>query len=219
VRRQFRGGRVLDLGGGHGLLGQIMLLLDDTSPTALVVDKAPPPSGPKVHEALVRAWPRLSGRVEFRQGDLGDVSIADTDVVVANHACGTLTDHLLGRAAAARARVAVLPCCHNEAASDTGGLTGWLDGALAIDVVRAGRLCQSGYRVWTQTIPAEITPMNRLLLGAPISRTMDRAPDWALPQSGGSASPESGSGRFTASRPARRSQKSADARRDRRSAR
>jgi len=25
-----------------------------------------------------------------------------------------------------------------------------------------------GYRVWTQTIPAEITPKNRLLLAAPI---------------------------------------------------
>ena len=31
VRRLFRGGRVVDLGGGHGLLAQAMLLLDDTS--------------------------------------------------------------------------------------------------------------------------------------------------------------------------------------------
>ena len=36
VRRLFRGGRVLDLGGGHGLLAQVMLLLDDSSPNALV---------------------------------------------------------------------------------------------------------------------------------------------------------------------------------------
>jgi hypothetical protein len=57
-----------------------------------------------------------------------------------------------------------------------------MDAALAIDVVRAHRLAASGYRVWTQTIPAEITPKNRLLIGAPDhgrSRSSDRAVDAA----------------------------------------
>ena len=31
VRRRFRGGRVVDLACGHGLLAHIMILLDDTS--------------------------------------------------------------------------------------------------------------------------------------------------------------------------------------------
>src|SRR5215510_4466596 len=44
VRRLFRGGRVVDLGGGHGLLAQTMLLLDDSSPDAVVVDKTLPAS-------------------------------------------------------------------------------------------------------------------------------------------------------------------------------
>src|SRR3954467_1200276 len=56
VRRLFRGGRVVDLGRGHGLLAQIMLLLDDTSPNAIVVDTALPPSAAKLHQALVQAW-------------------------------------------------------------------------------------------------------------------------------------------------------------------
>jgi hypothetical protein len=38
VRRLFRGGRVVDLAAGHGLLAQLMLILDDTSPCALAVD-------------------------------------------------------------------------------------------------------------------------------------------------------------------------------------
>jgi hypothetical protein len=63
--------------------------------------------------------------------------------------------------------VAVLPCCHDLNASDGRGLSGWMDGPAAIDVMRAVRLTQHGYRVWTQTIPAEITAKNRLLLGAP----------------------------------------------------
>lgn len=168
VRRVVRGGRVVDLGAGHGLLAQTMLLLDDSSPSALVVDKTPAPSAAKVHEAIVGEWPRLAGRVTFVAGALDSVEVAATDIVVSSHACGALTDRVLERAAAARARVAVMPCCHDLDVSDSGDLSGWLDATLAIDVVRALELREQGYRVWTQMIPEEITPKNRLLLGAPI---------------------------------------------------
>lgn len=167
ARRLFRGGRVVDLGGGHGLLAQAMLLLDDASPRALVVDKAVPPSSPKLHAALAEAWPRLAGRIEFLSCGIDDVELDDDDVVVSSHACGRLTDVVLERAAAARARVAVLPCCHDVNACDAGDLSGWLDGAVAIDAVRALQLRNRGYTIWTQSIPADITPKNRLLLGQP----------------------------------------------------
>jgi hypothetical protein len=167
VRRLFRGGRVIDLGAGHGLLAQVMLLLDDSSPSALVVDTALPASSAKLHEVLVGAWPRLSGRIVFVASTIDDVDILRTDLVVSSHACGALTDRVLDRAAAARARVAVMPCCHDLDAGDAGGLSGWVDGPTAIDLVRAMRLAQQGYRIWTQAIPAEITPKNRVLLGAP----------------------------------------------------
>ena len=169
VRRLFRGGRVVDLGAGHGLLAHAMLLLDDTSPDALVVDTSLAPSSAKLHDALVGAWPRLANRVTFRQGTLDEVEIRRGDLVVSSHACGALTDRVLERAAAARCRVGVLPCCHDRAASDDGDLLGWLDADLAIDAVRAIRLREQGYRIWTQTIPGAITMKNRLLLGAPRS--------------------------------------------------
>lgn len=167
VRRRFRGGRVIELGGGHGLLAQIMILLDDSSPTALVVDTALPASSARLHQVLVEAWPRLSGRIAFVAGALKTVELLDTDVVVSCHACGTLTDVVLARAAAARARVAVLPCCHDLEVGEAGGLSGWVDGPVAIDIMRARQLSARGYRIWTQTIPGDITPKNRLLLGAP----------------------------------------------------
>ena len=176
VRRLFRGGRVVDLAGGHGLLAQVMLLLDDSSPSALVVDKILPASSAKLHESLVRAWPRLAGRIAFVAGPLENVEILETDVVVSAHACGALTDLVLNRAAARRARVAVLPCCHDLGSGDAGGLAGWVDGAFAIDIVRAMRLSQRGYRIWTQTIPPGITPKNRLLLGAPRPAHTDETP-------------------------------------------
>lgn len=167
VRRLFRGGRIVDVGGGHGLLAQVMLLLDDSSPGALVVDKAFPPSSAKVHEVLVQSWPRLADRVRFAAAALEDVEIFPADVVVSSHACGSLTDRILDRAAGARARVAVLPCCHDLATCDAGQLSGWVDGPVAIDIVRAMRLEQRGYRIWTQAIPSDITPKNRLLIGTP----------------------------------------------------
>ncbi|MGE0043695.1 MAG: methyltransferase [Vicinamibacterales bacterium] len=167
VRRVFRGGRVVDLGGGHGLLAQVLLLLDDSSPAALVVDTAPPALAAKLHAALVDAWPRLAGRVAFVEGRLEATPLSGADLVVSCHACGALTDVVLDRAVAAGARVAVLPCCHDPVTCDASALTGWVDAALAIDVTRVARLEQQGYRVRTQTIPREITPKNRLLMGEP----------------------------------------------------
>jgi hypothetical protein len=167
VRRWCRGGRVVDVAGGHGLLAHLMLLLDDSSPEALVVDPVPPPSGATVHAAITAEWPRLTGRLAYAACGILDLPLAPTDLVVSSHACGALTDAILDAAAAASARVAVLPCCHDLATCDAGPLAGWLDGPLAIDVMRATRLQQAGYRVRTQRIPAAITPKNRLLIATP----------------------------------------------------
>lgn len=167
TRRRARGGRVVDVAGGHGLLAHVMLLLDGTSPDAVVVDPARPPSAGVISAALTAAWPRLAGRVRYETCLLDDVALTADDIVVSSHACGALSDAVLDAAAAARARVAVLPCCHDADTCDGGPLGGWMDLALAVDTVRALRLESRGYRVWTQTIPAAITPKNRLLIGIP----------------------------------------------------
>jgi hypothetical protein len=174
VRRLFRGGRIVDLGGGHGLLAHVMLLLDDSSPEALVIDAAPPPSASRLERTLIAAWPRLSERVTYLTSRLEDVALTGTDVAVSVHACGSLTDVVLQRGAAARARVAVLPCCHDLDVNDRGKLGGWVDGPLAVDVMRAVRLERQGYRIWTQQISSEITPKNRLLLGEPLEYEQPR---------------------------------------------
>ena len=169
VRRLFRGGRLVDLGAGHGLLAQILMILDDTSAAAIAIDTRLPDSAAKLHSALVDSWPRLQGRITFEEQSLDAIDLHCDDVVVSSHACGALTDVVLARAVAARARVAVLPCCHDLIANDAGPVSGWIDGPLAIDVMRAVRLEQQGYKVWTQTIPANVTPKNRLLLAAPLA--------------------------------------------------
>jgi len=167
VRRKFRGGRVVDLACGHGLLGHIMLLLDDTSPEALAVDSHLPENAHRLSEELIRAWPRLSHRIRYVETTMESVEILSSDLVISVHACGTLTDTVLDKAVDAGARVAVLPCCHDLERCDTGGLDGWLEGPTAVDVTRAARLRAHGYQVMTRRIPEAITPKNRLLMGAP----------------------------------------------------
>ena len=167
VRRWCRGGRVIDVAGGHGLLAHMMLLLDASSAEAIVVDPAPALSGRALHQALAEEWPRLRDRVTVRAEDLQRVRLEPTDLVVSSHACGALTDRILDAAVAVNAAVAALPCCHDLAQCDAGPLGGWLDGPMAVDAMRAMRLASHGYRVRTQTIPRAITPKNRLLIGTP----------------------------------------------------
>lgn len=167
VRRKYRGGRVVDLACGHGLLAHVMLLLDDSSPEALAVDLDFHANARRLSRIIVDRWPRLQKRIHFHKARVEAIELGPGDLVVSVHACGTLTDAILAAAVRAGARLAVLPCCHDTKAADLGGLGGWLDGPLAIDVTRAARLRAQGYEVLTRTIPAGITPKNRLLLAHP----------------------------------------------------
>jgi hypothetical protein len=101
----------------------------------------------RLHEALTTAWPRLSGG--SGSGLLASKVCRSFTPTSSRpvHASGHLTDVVLERAIVARARVAVLPCCHDLDVNDAGDLTGWIEGPLAVDVVRAMRLQQYGYRI------------------------------------------------------------------------
>lgn len=165
ARRRLKGGRVVDLAAGHGLLAWCMLLIDDSSPTAVCVDRRKPASATTLEAALSSAWPRLAGRVAFIEGRIEDCALHPSDTVVSAHACGALTDTVIERAIAVGAGVCVLPCCHQVDPHHP--LAGWLDPALATDVERAVRLRAAGYDVRTQHIPSSITPKNRLIIASP----------------------------------------------------
>lgn len=165
VRRHLRGRRIVDLACGHGLLASMLAILYPRVEEVLAVDQKLPPSAERVATSLIETWPDLATRVQRLEVGLRNVPLASDDIVVCAHGCGALTDTVLDRAIAAGASVAVLPCCSDHSRLDSGGLNGWLDADLAIDVVRAIRLRDCGYRVWTQMIPGDITPKNRLLLG------------------------------------------------------
>ena len=167
VRRHMRGGRIVELAAGHGLLSAMLILLDDTSPSATCIDIKQPLSHRKIMAVLEERWPRLKGRVRYEEMAIADVVIPADALAVSVHACGVLTDQILGAAVRGKSRVAVLPCCHYLNTCDMGSLAGWMDGPLAVDATRAARLASAGYKIATLSIPEEVTPKNRLLLGWP----------------------------------------------------
>ena len=167
VRRRYRGGRVVDLACGHGLLAHIMLILDNGSDCALCIDRKLPENAENLSQSLVAQWPRLRGKIHFMETDIQEVTILSDDLVVSAHACGALTDLVIDKAVKGHARVAVLPCCHNLKTCSTGNLTQWMDPTLAVDAVRAITLQSRGYEIITAKIPDTITPKNRLLMGHP----------------------------------------------------
>jgi hypothetical protein len=144
------------------------MILDNSSPQALAVDRAIPGSAHRLHTILVETWPRLENRIEFIEAAVEKIALDSADLIVSVHACGGLTDLVLERAVTANARLAVLPCCHDLDEADQGGLGGWLDGPLAVDITRANQLRNRGYKIFTQQIPNDITPKNRLLMGEPL---------------------------------------------------
>jgi hypothetical protein len=189
VRRRMRGGRVVELAAGHGLVAWLLLLLDASSERGLAIDASEPPSAGTLSDAITAEWPRLRDRMERRTERLEQVALEPNDLVVSVHACGALTDRVLSLAIAARARVAVLPCCHDAATCDAGGLLGFHSLPLAVDATRVARLRAPGLDVHPQTIPAEITPHNRLILAPPPGglmqkhpETMSREPDHPRPR-------------------------------------
>jgi hypothetical protein len=169
VRRKYRGGRVMDLACGHGLLAHILLILDNGSDQALAIDAQIPGNARALSHSLTETWPRLENRIHYRQMLIQEVDIYPDDLVVSAHACGSLTDLVIDKAVEAGSRVAVLPCCHDFKTNSTGNLTNWMDGSLAIDTVRALGLASKGYAITTQKIPDTITPKNRLLMGHPMA--------------------------------------------------
>ena len=131
------------------------------------IDVKLPPSALRVSDCLSSTWPRLRGRVTLLEARLDAVVAEPSDLLVSCHACGRLTDDVIDLALLSRSKVVVLPCCQSIAKCDLGGLSGWLDPSLAVDVTRAAKLRAAGYAVYTQAIPLEITAKNRLLLAEP----------------------------------------------------
>ena len=168
ARRRLPDGPIVDLACGHGLAAWALLVMDGRDRgNALCIDTRIPDSAARLHASLSERWPAAGARITYVEADLAVADLPQNARVLAVHACGALTDLAIDRALHSHSSIAALPCCQSHGKQDAGGLTGWLDPDLAIDATRVARLRHADYRVWTTTIPSDITPKNRMFVGAP----------------------------------------------------
>jgi hypothetical protein len=98
--------------------------------------------------------------------DVGEHLEAQTSVI-GIHACGTLTDRCIDTALATGGQVALMPCWYPDRGCEApAALQRSLGTRLAFDIDRTYRLQNAGCHVRWDAIPAEITPMNRVLIGS-----------------------------------------------------
>lgn len=100
--------KVVDIGGGKGLLSN---LLAETFGEKIVDVNVVDISKSAINNGMMRAKRRGLGNIRYDAQDATTLDVAGVDVVVALHACGTLSDVALGHAVNQGAGFVICPCC------------------------------------------------------------------------------------------------------------
>lgn len=172
--------KVYDLCSGHGLTGMLFAACNPPSEDKIVktilVDQTEPPSHRILSEFLGQVCPWIHDCVEFQSMTLEEFgsSMEDNDsenedvaqMVIATHACGSLTDKVLELAVQFDScGIAAMPCCYTGTDKGTPyGIKRALGVSWAADIRRCFYLNEHGYHSDFSNIPSEITPMNRIIV-------------------------------------------------------
>lgn len=100
--------KVVDIGGGRGLLSNLLAELFGDFVEVQVVDI----SRSATNNGMMRAKRRGLQNIQYTAVDATVLDVEGVDVVVALHACGALADVALGHAASQGAGFVVCPCCY-----------------------------------------------------------------------------------------------------------
>ena len=100
--------KLIDIGGGKGLLSN---LLAEAFGNNLVEVQVVDISKSAVRNGMMRAKRRGLGNIQYNAQDATTLDLSGVDVVVALHACGSLSDVALGHAVSQGAGFVICPCC------------------------------------------------------------------------------------------------------------
>ena len=166
--RADRGGTLVDVAGGHGLVGVLAaIFMAERFERVIVRDMRRPAAFDEVLAAAVEAAPWVEGRVVYEEEKVGPHAPLPRGCAVACvHGCKSLTDKIIAAAADADARsIACTPCCYRSTAdSAPDAVRRALGAPLATDIMRTIELERLGFTVAWAAIPPSISPMNRILL-------------------------------------------------------
>jgi len=166
---------IYDFCSGHGLTGMLFAACNPPREDRIVmthlVDIAQPPSHQVLKDMIAEVCPWVSDNIQFHTMDLEEFSSMpkSTDacrIVIATHACGTLTDKVLEEAVKMECcAIAAMPCCYTG--TDKGvphGIKRAHGVAWAADIKRTYFLHSHNFHTDYSTIPVEITPLNRIIV-------------------------------------------------------
>ncbi len=168
VRKEVRSECIADLCCGHGFVGMLFGLFERRVQRVLLVDRREPPIYRKLLKCVARVGPWISDKVQYRTTPINNARefLEPGCTTVSSHACGVLTDRCIDVAISLHGSIAVMPCCYPKSACQAPpALRLNLGHEMAIDIDRTYRLHGEGYHVHWTSIPASITPMNRVLIG------------------------------------------------------
>ena len=172
VRKQTRAACIADLCCGHGLIGVLFAMFEKRVERVILVDREQPASRLKLIAIANRIAPWVESKIVNVQAKLtvGDGTVPDGAAVVSAHACGVLSDLCIAAAIESGGPLAILPCCYPKSACQAPqSLVTALGLKMAFDVDRTYRLEAAGYLVRWTSIPAAITPMNRVICARKVS--------------------------------------------------
>ncbi len=166
ARQEVQAPVIADLCGGHGLVAVLFVMFERMVERAVVLDHRRPGSFDRVLAAAAEVAPWTAGKIEYVAARLRQAPrcIPAEAGLVAVHACGLKTDHVLDLAIGNRAPVAVMPCCHPIGKSPAPAAIKQALGPLAVDIDRTYRLTAAGYHVRWSSVAEQITRMNRVML-------------------------------------------------------
>lgn len=113
---------------------------------------------------------------EVRRRHQRDETARSHGLVVAIHACGSLTDVVIDLAISQQLPFAVVPCCYNRSQeflsplpeTTSQHLSGYFPSQKDyVDVLRIATIYQCGYHVTLRALPSSVTDHNRIIIGAP----------------------------------------------------
>jgi hypothetical protein len=168
IRRKVKAEVMCDLCCGHGLVGILFAVFEKKVSKVFLVDQREPASRKKLIKACIKVAPWIEAKIVNIEGKISPESewLEEGMSVVGTHACGVLTDLCIDIGIKVSGNVAVMPCCYPENKCQAPmSLQANLGFETAFDIDRTYKLEKAGYHVNWHSIPASITPMNRVIIG------------------------------------------------------
>jgi len=168
IRKYLRHSSMADVCCGHGLIGILFALLEETVEEVKLADAKIPPKLPVILDIAIGLGPWVKEKVSVSEVAIDKLQseVAPGTAIVSAHGCGSLTDQALDLAIGTGGPVAVMPCCCHPRSPDAPAIIyrefGGKDG---VDIHRTYRLNEAGYEVLWKYISEDITPMNRIIMG------------------------------------------------------